>query len=155
MAAVRDLLAESGTLDVRRAKAAFKAAKEESIAASLDSLAALYLAGVCGVGYGLRQIIEVQANAGASVEKIVINDVRIAGNQPSPGGVFSAAFPMFDGSNRLFVSWSLCRVLEGATIVPCTQDRLDDPDAVRAPPMYGIWIYDLASDTQQPVVPPQ
>lgn len=38
----------------------------------LDSLAALYLAGVCGVGYGLRQIIETQAKAGASVEKIVI-----------------------------------------------------------------------------------
>ena len=38
----------------------------------LDSLAALYLAGVCGVGYGLRQIIETQAKAGAPVEKIVI-----------------------------------------------------------------------------------
>lgn len=39
----------------------------------LDSLAALYLAGVCGVGYGLRQIIETQAKAGASIEKIVIS----------------------------------------------------------------------------------
>src|SRR5690606_37595401 len=38
----------------------------------LDSLAALYLAGVCGVGYGLRQILETQAEAGAPVEKIVI-----------------------------------------------------------------------------------
>lgn len=38
----------------------------------LDSLAALYLAGVCGVGYGLRQILENQAKAGAPVEKIVI-----------------------------------------------------------------------------------
>ncbi|UNK58626.1 FGGY-family carbohydrate kinase [Pseudoxanthomonas daejeonensis] len=39
----------------------------------LDSLAVLYLAGVCGVGYGLRQIIETQAKAGASVERIVIS----------------------------------------------------------------------------------
>lgn len=38
----------------------------------IDSLAALYLAGVCGVGYGLRQIIETQTKAGAPVEKIVI-----------------------------------------------------------------------------------
>src|SRR5690606_26603314 len=36
------------------------------------SLASLYLAGVCGVGYGLRQIIENQDRAGAPVEKIVI-----------------------------------------------------------------------------------
>jgi D-ribulokinase len=39
----------------------------------LDSLAALYLAGICGIGYGLRQIIETQAEAGAPVEKIVIS----------------------------------------------------------------------------------
>lgn len=38
----------------------------------LDSLAALYLAGICGVGYGLRQILEAQAAAGARAEKIVI-----------------------------------------------------------------------------------
>lgn len=39
----------------------------------LDSLAALYLAGICGIGYGLRQIIETQAQAGAPVEKVVIS----------------------------------------------------------------------------------
>ena len=39
----------------------------------LDSLAALYLAGICGIGYGLRQIIETQAQAGAPVETIVIS----------------------------------------------------------------------------------
>jgi D-ribulokinase len=39
----------------------------------LDSLAVLYLAGVCGVGYGLRQIIESEAKAGATIEKIVIS----------------------------------------------------------------------------------
>lgn len=39
----------------------------------LDSLAALYLAGICGVGYGLRQIIKTQTDAGARAEKIVIS----------------------------------------------------------------------------------
>lgn len=38
-----------------------------------DNLVALYVAGVCGIGYGLRQIIEVQAAAGAPVESIVIS----------------------------------------------------------------------------------
>ncbi|MBB4010145.1 FGGY-family carbohydrate kinase [Allorhizobium taibaishanense] len=38
-----------------------------------DNLVALYIAGLCGIGYGLRQIIETQAKAGASVERVVIS----------------------------------------------------------------------------------
>lgn len=38
-----------------------------------DSLVALYIAGLCGIGYGLRQIIEAQAKAGANVERVVIS----------------------------------------------------------------------------------
>jgi D-ribulokinase len=43
------------------------------MAQDLDSLVALYVAGLCGVGYGLRQIIEAQAAAGAPIERIVIS----------------------------------------------------------------------------------
>ena len=39
----------------------------------LDSLVALYIAGICSIGYGLRQIIEVQAEAGAPIECVVIS----------------------------------------------------------------------------------
>lgn len=39
----------------------------------LDSLVALYIAGLCGIGYGLRQIIDAQAAAGAPVGRIVIS----------------------------------------------------------------------------------
>ena len=39
----------------------------------LDSLVALYVAGLCGIGYGLRQIIEAQAAAGAPIERVVIS----------------------------------------------------------------------------------
>lgn len=38
-----------------------------------DSLLALYIAGLCGIGYGLRQIIETQAKSGAGIERIVIS----------------------------------------------------------------------------------
>jgi len=38
-----------------------------------DNLVALYIAGLCGIGYGLRQIIETQAKSGASVERVVIS----------------------------------------------------------------------------------
>ena len=36
------------------------------------------------------------------------------------------------------MSWSQCRLLEGTRIVPCTSERLADPDAVEAPPLYGV-----------------
>ncbi|WP_439623020.1 FGGY-family carbohydrate kinase [Shinella sp.] len=39
----------------------------------LDNLVSLYIAGLCGIGYGLRQIIETQTAAGAPVDKIVIS----------------------------------------------------------------------------------
>ncbi|WP_374328223.1 FGGY-family carbohydrate kinase, partial [Paracoccus pantotrophus] len=38
-----------------------------------DSLVALYVAGICGLGYGLRQIIETQAQNGAPVETISVS----------------------------------------------------------------------------------
>lgn len=38
-----------------------------------QSLVALYVAGVCGLGYGLRQIIETQAAHGAGVDRIAIS----------------------------------------------------------------------------------
>jgi D-ribulokinase len=41
--------------------------------ADLDSLVALYVAGLCGIGYGLRQIIEAQATAGAPIARVVIS----------------------------------------------------------------------------------
>ncbi|WP_334025758.1 FGGY-family carbohydrate kinase [Burkholderia gladioli] len=39
----------------------------------VDSLVALYVAGLASIGYGLRQIIDTQAAAGAPIEKIVIS----------------------------------------------------------------------------------
>lgn len=41
--------------------------------ADIDNLVALYIAGLCGIGYGLRQIIETQGNAGANSSQVVIS----------------------------------------------------------------------------------
>ena len=38
-----------------------------------DSLVALYVAGICGLGYGLRQIIETQAANGATIDAISVS----------------------------------------------------------------------------------
>ncbi|UCG71933.1 MAG: PD40 domain-containing protein [Chromatiales bacterium] len=91
---------------------------------------------------------------GPAQVRAVINDVHTDGTI-SPGGSFSSATPMHDGSDRLVVSWSQCRLLEGQQIVPCTPERLADPNAVPAPPLYGLWVYNTDDDTQLPVVPPE
>ena len=74
---------------------------------------------------------------------------------PSPGGRYSSAYPIRDGTNRLLVAWSQCRLLQNTTIVACTPQNLADPNAQEAPPLYGVWIYDIATDTQAPIVTPQ
>ena len=60
---------------------------------TLDSLVALYVAGLCGLGYGVRQIIETQAAHGAPVERIVISGgagrdpIWSASCSPTPAGL--------------------------------------------------------------------
>lgn len=88
---------------------------------------------------------------GPAQARVVVNDVR-TDDSISPGGEFSSAYPLFDGTQRMFVSWSPCRLLRTPQqIVPCTPSALADPGAVAAPPVYGIWIYDRVANTQQPV----
>lgn len=93
--------------------------------------------------------------SGPAQSRAVNNDVELIPGEPSPGGVFSAAFPLLDGTQRMFVSWAQCRLLDGTRVLPCTSDRLNDPNLVPAPPAYGIWVYDMARGTQLPVVAPE
>lgn len=72
----------------------------------------------------------------------------------SPGGHYSTAWPLDDGTGRIFVSWSPCRILENQVIVPCTAARLADPTSQEADPLYGIWIIDPRDGTQRPVLQP-
>jgi Hydrazine synthase alpha subunit middle domain/WD40-like Beta Propeller Repeat len=97
--------------------------------------------------------------AGPAQVAATINDVRtIAG--PSPGGRYNSAFPLQDGTGRILLTWTQCRLLETATgsttaqIVPCTADRLAAGAASTAAPLYGVWIYDPAQKTQLPVSSP-
>jgi hypothetical protein len=91
--------------------------------------------------------------AGPGQTRLSPNDVRTDPG-PSPGGRYASIFPMWDGTNRLLVSWSICRLLEGGLTVPCTASRLANPAAVTAPPLYGVWIFDPRDLTQRPVLQP-
>jgi len=72
-------------------------------------------------------------------------------------GSFSSAFPFSDGSNRLLVSWSQCRLIEPETLSyrVCSDELLATPNIQEAPPLYGLWIYDIDKQSQQPLIPPE
>ncbi|HEY7890532.1 MAG TPA: hypothetical protein VIC29_20090 [Steroidobacteraceae bacterium] len=77
---------------------------------------------------------------------------------PSAGGRFNSAWPLWDGTGRILISWSECRLLDSAqnppTIVPCTTQALQDPNAKAAPPLYSLWMFDPAQNTFTPVIQP-
>jgi len=89
--------------------------------------------------------------SGPAQQSAIINKVYTDG-VISPGGLFRSAWPLHDGTNRVLVSWSQCRLQDGNRIVACTPDELSRPSAVEANPAYAIFLYDRDSDTQLPVV---
>ncbi|BFM09892.1 hypothetical protein R50072_00450 [Simiduia litorea] len=74
----------------------------------------------------------------------------------SANGIFHSSSPLFDGTGRMIVSWSRCRVINPTNNLPasCTEEFLADPTIVAADPLYGIYIYNAAQRTQQPVLLP-
>jgi Hydrazine synthase alpha subunit middle domain/WD40-like Beta Propeller Repeat len=77
-------------------------------------------------------------------------------NMPSLGGRFASVFPLYDGTNRMLVSWSPCLVLD-TTVTPnttnlCTASNTSGANVTLAPPQYTLWIYDLDKGTLGPVL---
>src|SRR5947208_6421127 len=77
---------------------------------------------------------------------------------PSPGGRFSSAYPLQDGTDRILVSWSQCRLLDTTqappAIVPCTPTALAAPNPQTAPPLYSVWMFDPKQNTLMPIMQP-
>ncbi len=78
---------------------------------------------------------------------------------PSRDGRFTSGFPLWDGSGRILVSWSQCRLLDvnGADptrIIPCPDDVTDVPPEQMAAPLYSIWMFNPAQNTILPIMPP-
>lgn len=68
-------------------------------------------------------------------------------------GRVGAVAPLGDGSNRLMVAWSPCRLALGGSLRACTADNLA-AGGREAPPSHGLWVFDLDRGTRLPVVPP-
>ena len=77
---------------------------------------------------------------------------------PSPGGRFNSAYPLWDGTGRILVSWSECRLLDTTqtppVVVPCTTAGLANPNAQTALPLYSLWMLDPVHGTMLPIVAP-
>lgn len=96
-----------------------------------------------------------QGAGGSGQASATANDVRTDGGI-SRGGRFLSFFPLYDGSNRAVVTWSSCRLIDPDTsaVVPCTDANLAKPNPQEAPPLYGIYLYNMGNNTQVPLLTP-
>ena len=103
-----------------------------------------------------QQTISAVSGVSQGQESLSVAQVNIDGSA-SPHGTFASAWPLFDGTERLFVSWSLCRLNDAALteVLPCTEDNINSVGVLPAEPLYGLWMYDVLAETQQPIVLPQ
>lgn len=74
-------------------------------------------------------------------------------NMPSAGGRFYSMYPLYDGTNRMLVSWAPCLVEgTGGTTEVCTSSNTTGANVVLAPPQYTVWIYDFDAGTLMPLL---
>ncbi|HTY93876.1 MAG TPA: hypothetical protein VMC02_08310, partial [Steroidobacteraceae bacterium] len=75
---------------------------------------------------------------------------------PSPGGRFYSGFPLWDGTGRILVSWTQCRLMTATSSAPtaCTSAALAGAGVQSAPPLYSVWMFDPKANTLQPVMQP-
>jgi len=103
--------------------------------------------------YNLATWTSRNSATGAGQQSATTNAVK-TNTDISPGGRFMSAYPLWDGTDRLLVSWNPCRLTIDTRIVPCTTDNLANEIATEAAPLYGIYVYDRSKNTQLPVVAP-
>jgi len=109
------------------------------------------------LGYSTTAFAESAATLNA-----VLTAVDTSKNLPviSPGGRFSSAYPLWDGTGRILVTWSECRLQNAAgTILACTADNLAaaslaNATLTAAPVLYSAWMLDPNANTFKPIVTP-
>jgi hypothetical protein len=74
-------------------------------------------------------------------------------NMPSAGGRFYSMSPLYDGTNRMLVSWAPCLIQgAGGTTEVCSNTNTTGANVVLAPPQYTVWIYDFDAGTLMPLL---
>jgi hypothetical protein len=104
----------------------------------------------------IHQSATPNATPGTAQSSVTNLGVTTDANLPSLGGRFASVFPLYDGTNRMLVSWSPCFVLD-TTVTPnttnlCTSSNTSGSNVTLAPPQYTLWVYDLDKGTLSPVL---
>jgi hypothetical protein len=74
-------------------------------------------------------------------------------NMPSAGGRFYSFYPLYDGTDRMLVSWAPCLIQTTAgTTAVCNSSNTSGAAVTQAPPQYTVWIYDFAAGTLSPLL---
>ncbi|WP_161494485.1 hypothetical protein [Marinobacter salexigens] len=103
----------------------------------------------------VEAVLRIDGVASDGGQRPLIPGIRLDG-ELSLKGRYGSVSPLMDGTHRYLVSWTPCRLSERASgrIVNCTEERLESDAYVPAPPVYGLWLLDVANGTQRPVVEP-
>jgi hypothetical protein len=107
-----------------------------------------------------KPVYSMSSLSGPAAQAATIDPVTTEPDTLSPAGRYSAAWPLWDGSNRLLVSKSSCKLAIGAAndpnvtpeLRPCIEPWLSDPEARELSPEYSIWLYDMNSHAQKIIV---
>jgi hypothetical protein len=73
-------------------------------------------------------------------------------SMPSLGGRFFSAYPLYDGTNRMLVSWSPCLVIVSGATQVCTNQNTTGATVQLAPLQYTLWVYDFDAGTLGPLL---
>ena len=112
------------------------------------------------------QPVWAQQGSTTGTAQSIFNQTIETTNGLSIKGRYNAVYPLLDGTDRYLMSWSSCQILADPTIpfapldptaniIPCTlatNAQLTDPAALEAPPSFGIFLVDNASQTQVPLI---
>jgi len=96
------------------------------------------------------------ANGRPAQSSATSTGVTTDANLASLGGRFASVYPLYDGTNRMLVSWSPCFIYDTGvtpnTTALCTSANINGPNVKLAPPEYTLWIYDIGAGTLSPVL---
>lgn len=92
------------------------------------------------------------SNASGAAEQTITEQPVETDSEFSPGGYYSAYHPLNDGTDRALTGWSPCLVVIDGNTLPCTNTTMNDPNAQRAIPSYGLWMVNYSDNTQIPIV---
>lgn len=111
-----------------------------------------------------RAIDGSESEAGVAQAPIVEN--VSSSDEQTLGGRYGAFIPLYDGTDRYLVSWSLCRVAlidanaeedgnQQGPVENCTEEKLASDLYEAADPHYGLYVYDNSDRTLKVVALPK